>query len=511
VSSLEHRRYKIRELIEAFRTGNLVIPEFQRDYVWKPSMAVKLLESIYLGYPISSLLIWESDGDVMTRKKERGRNQPGRSARWLVDGQQRVTTLARAMTGDEGINVSFNTRTQEFKTSNAATNASPDFYEISDIWDDDSYRRLRRSFAGSPHVDLFEENMDKVRSILDYEIPAVHMIDHPFKDAVEAFRRINTLGTKLKKPDIESAQVAAKHSGFIRSEVIPTVERLRKTGFDRIHVSHLFRACAFIAHPDGRRRTPLHELSPKEVEQAWKSTMKGLEKAENLVRSELGLVNMRILWSGALLVPPIVLCATLRPGEFESSAVAAWMALAALHHRYSGASETALDQDLRACRSKDPVGALLTNLRKKRALAAHSADFSGSMSDKSSLFASYVACKHRGAKDLLTGQNILLQSRIDRHHIVPRSLYSAAERSRADTLANIAFIDRDANSSINNSDPEDYLKKVKAETRRSQCIPEDPRLWIRKNDEKFWAERRELLATSFNDYLKLSLENRHIH
>ena len=62
--------------------------------------------------------------------------------------------------------------------------------------------------------------MEKVREILDYEVPYVRMIDHTFKHAVLAFERINTLGMRLKKEDIESAQIAAIHTGFIAEEVI---------------------------------------------------------------------------------------------------------------------------------------------------------------------------------------------------------------------------------------------------------------------------------------------------
>jgi hypothetical protein len=64
---------------------------------------------------------------------------------------------------------------------------------------------------------------------------------------------------------------------------------------------HLFRACAFVAKPDGRNRTPLHELERTEVLAAWKQTERATERAIGLIRSELGLVNMNILWSGSLL------------------------------------------------------------------------------------------------------------------------------------------------------------------------------------------------------------------
>jgi hypothetical protein len=167
------------------------------------------------------------------------------------------------------------------------------------------------------------------------------MVDHSFNDAVNAFTRINTLGVRLKVEDIESAKVAARHSGFIADEVVPFLETLRRQGFTRLNVMHLFRACAFVARPDGRSRTPLHELEQSEVLRAWKQTQRATEQALGLVRSELGLVNMTILWSGALLVPLIVLCAITPARQRDSRALVAWLALAALLHRYSGSSETA--------------------------------------------------------------------------------------------------------------------------------------------------------------------------
>ena len=47
------------------------------------------------------------------------------------------------------------------------------------------------------------------------------VLDHSFQDAVNAFTRINTLGVRLKREDIESARVAARHSGFMADEVTP--------------------------------------------------------------------------------------------------------------------------------------------------------------------------------------------------------------------------------------------------------------------------------------------------
>jgi hypothetical protein len=434
----------------------------------------------------------------------------GPSMSWLIDGQQRVITLSRVMNGDEGIDIVFHPEDDEFRLSNAATRNDRNWFRVAELLDDKLYRELRRGLDGGRNADRREARFEKVRRIFEYEVPIVRMINHRFEDAVLAFKRINTLGVKLKKQDIESAQVAARHSGFIADEVAPYIESLKRDGFTRLNVMHLFRACAFVAKPDGRNRTPLHELERSEVLTAWKRTQRATNQAISLVRAELGLVNMDILWSGALLVPLIAVCATISPKSRDAKELIAWLALAALHHRFSRSSETALDQDLRACRSDDPAGALIANIRQGGRLLARASDFAGAINDRSGLLACYIACMHRGALDFFTGGKIILHNDIDRHHILPRGQFPEKVRQSADTIANVAFISGDVNRSVGQSGPEVYLKKIKRPVLVSQGVPLDSALWSVDLAEQFWAARRDILAQAFNDFLRKSLPQRRL-
>ncbi|MGH7193543.1 MAG: hypothetical protein ACREJM_08430, partial [Candidatus Saccharimonadales bacterium] len=325
------------------------------------------------------------------------------------------------------------------------------------------------------------------------------------------FTRINTLGVRLKKEDIESAKVAARHSGFIADEVAPFLQKLKHDGFTRLNVMHLFRACAFVATPDGRTRTPLHELEKRDVLNAWKQTERATEQAIGLIRSELGLVNMDVLWSGALVVPIIALCAVTPPRQRDAKGLAAWISLAALLHRYSGSSDTALDQDLRACRASDALGALLTNLRQHRtSLVAEPSDFAGGLADRSGLLALYVACMNRGILDFFTGGKVLLQATVDRHHILPRAQFPESRRTMADNIGNLAFITGDVNKAIGLSGPEVYLKRIGRKVLASQCIPEDQSLWSIDRALDFWQARRKMLAESFNEFVRDALPQRRV-
>ena len=117
-------------------------------------------------------------------------------------------------------------------------------------------------------------------------------------------------------------------------------------------------------------------------------------------------------------------------------------------HRYSASSESALDQDLRACRQDNAVGALLANLRQVRpTLAAQPNDFAGALNDRSGLLACYIACMNKGILDFYTGGKVLLHNAIDRHHILPRAQFPEKQRAKSDVIANIAFISGDINKS----------------------------------------------------------------
>jgi hypothetical protein len=508
--SLKNEELKIGKLVADYRAGRIVIPEFQREYVWKKGRAPKLLDSLYRNYPASALLLWHGPDQTRARRS-RPKPRVGRSMSWLIDGQQRMMTLARAMSGDEGIEVVFNHVSEQFSLVNAATRNDPSWTRVADLFDDAIYRQLRRDLPSGKKAAVLEAKWERVRGIANYEIPVVQMIDHTFEQAVEAFTRINSLGVRLGKADIESARVAARHSGLIADSVVPFVEQLADRGYKRLNVMHLFRVCAQLARPDGRMRTPLHELPRADVVSAWKHTERATKAAMGVVRAELGLADMDILWSGALLVPIVVMLATTAPKSRPTSELMGWLALAALRHRYSGSSETALEQDLRACRGDDPIGGLLHNLRQGRqSLVAKPNDFGGALNDRSGLFATYVACKHRGARDLFTGQKILLQDDIDRHHILPRRQFPEATRTRADRVANIAFITSEVNAAISHTGPEVYLADIDRSRLKSQCIPIESSLWRISRSEDFMRARQKLLADAFNDFLRASFRGRRL-
>jgi uncharacterized protein with ParB-like and HNH nuclease domain len=76
--------YTLRGYLDKFNSKQLIIPEFQRNYVWDQVRASKLIESFLLGLPVPGVFLY----------KERRTNKL-----WVVDGQQRIISAVRFFTG----------------------------------------------------------------------------------------------------------------------------------------------------------------------------------------------------------------------------------------------------------------------------------------------------------------------------------------------------------------------------------------------------------------------------
>lgn len=69
---------EVEVLVNRLRRGDIIIPPFQRDYVWRQPEASKFIESLLLGLPVPGVF-FASD--------------PTTSKQLVIDGQQRLKTL----------------------------------------------------------------------------------------------------------------------------------------------------------------------------------------------------------------------------------------------------------------------------------------------------------------------------------------------------------------------------------------------------------------------------------
>jgi hypothetical protein len=92
----------VAELVERFDSGEIRLPLMQRDYIWRPKKVTALLDSLYRAWPIGSFYVWRAEDDHPTRARigmVPKRRLDGFYG-FLLDGQQRLTSLSLAIQGD---------------------------------------------------------------------------------------------------------------------------------------------------------------------------------------------------------------------------------------------------------------------------------------------------------------------------------------------------------------------------------------------------------------------------
>ena len=50
----------VADLVQRFDSGEIRLPLMQRDYVWRGAKVVRLLDSLYKGWPIGSFYVWQT-------------------------------------------------------------------------------------------------------------------------------------------------------------------------------------------------------------------------------------------------------------------------------------------------------------------------------------------------------------------------------------------------------------------------------------------------------------------
>jgi hypothetical protein len=91
----------VEELVGMIERGELRLPEMQRRYVWRSTRVRDLLDSLYRGYPSGAILLWETDEAVPLQEMAVSQQtNPYQSTRLLLDGQQRLTSLAAVIRGE---------------------------------------------------------------------------------------------------------------------------------------------------------------------------------------------------------------------------------------------------------------------------------------------------------------------------------------------------------------------------------------------------------------------------
>ena len=228
-------QYSVGGILGLIETGQFVVPEIQRPFVWKKSQVRDLIDSLYNGYP-TGYIITSKNPDV---KIKDGGKSSGKHV--LIDGQQRITALMAAIAGKEVLDEDFNMDRiriafNPFATDNSKRFAVQDASHLKDKrWIPDisvvfsvdfRQRAFENEYAkANPGIDLDElaDVLGKLKGIANRQIGVIEL-DHTLDidEVTEIFIRINSKGTALSQSDFVMSKMAAdtEHGGNMLRKTI---------------------------------------------------------------------------------------------------------------------------------------------------------------------------------------------------------------------------------------------------------------------------------------------------
>lgn len=507
---------RISEILYEVDSHQLMVPRFQRGWVWKRKNVLQLFESLYHGYPVGSLITWPTQRD-------------GRPIENVIDGQQRLTALYGVIRGkkppwfaDETAgaleNLMFNIEAQTFEYATQEMHNNPLWADITILYRDGlgSWASAYRITSGEDAQGVYYEHIAQLIGIREKDLHIEKLpADVRVEAAAKVFEIVNRAGTRVSEGDLVLGQLSLKWE-TARQQLMETLDDWRKGGYG-ISLEWLLHAMS--ASVDHRIDfKSVLDSNRDELIDAFEFVQEKTSQVLNQLRDILGIdqTTSTAINNGLIVV---VLEAIMRDrgllsGVDESRRLIGWWFLSTLHNRWTGDIRNRTNKDLNIIASGTGVSGLLQELRSMTAssLMIGHEGFTRNRSSKPYYRLLQTLTRRRGARDLRSGVSLSFDhfganARLEAHHIFPRSYLNKANVSKdqINQLANLALITKGANLRIGSKSPAEYLpdlEEANPGVLASQWIPEDPRLWTLDAYPRFLEQRRMLLAEAANELMR---------
>ncbi|TJZ92496.1 DUF262 domain-containing protein [Paracoccus gahaiensis] len=167
-------------LANKIQAGDIIVPFYQRKYVWKIEQASKLIESFLMGLPVPQVFLYVNDEDQLE----------------IIDGQQRIMSVKYFFEGYFG-EPDNQSRRQVFRLKGLAERSEFNGKTFQELPPRDQ-RRLKNTALRAIHIKQLKPSLrnDSVFHI---------------------FERLNTGGTQLKPQEIRNAVYRGKITDELRA------------------------------------------------------------------------------------------------------------------------------------------------------------------------------------------------------------------------------------------------------------------------------------------------------
>lgn len=511
---------RIIQLANRVLTGDIILPEFQRPFVWNRRQILDLLDSIYRNYPIGSLLVWESRQKLASKRTiadlpvaERSESYP---ANYLLDGQQRLSTICGAIYWTPGDpksvwNVYFDLKTEKFGHAEVI-----DELPVHQI----PLRRLANASDFYKKLAPVEDKEQRDRADLlfnrfvDYQVALVTLGDMSIEDVAPVFERINSTGTRLTIYDLMRA--ATWSPEFDLGKTVDNIKAaLAPKRYHTLDNKTFLRILGAAAGGDFSKQSidALRELTKDQLSASAEEVRKAALRAADFLSTEISAPRAESLPYANQFV---VLCEVFRlipvPTAAQLAEIKRWFWRTTVSGYFGGWNTGQMAHDADAIRefaagtedSLSEGGVMPTSaLWKVKPFRSNSA--------ASKMLGLMLA--HENPRDLINGQKIDVDKSLawsndkEYHHFFPQQFLARAgvKPNLANAVGNIVLLTSSSNIAILDKAPSVYLKKIIEDSGRDELVK---RLESNLVPE---AALDAALNDDYADFLRLRAEYLHDH
>ena len=490
---------KFAALIQAVASGKVKVPQFQRDFVWNIRQTAELLDSMIKGYPIGTFILWETTERMNSVKNigdlaEIPESRDGEKIAYVLDGQQRITSLFAAHQGAT-IRPAGEKKATNYKEifvtlrNDSENDGEPIVTTVAPDGEHVPLREILSAFSGGNHLtslmdpSRFSEDArakitQYLNALINYDFSTIILQSGDMDVAIEVFTRINTSGKTLTLFEIMSAKTYDEKKCFDMHEKWQQfVEDCKTAKFESISSTViLYILAAVLSDSKECKKKTILRLKKEDIIENWDSVVDALRQSITYMRTKLRVPVSGLLPYDSLLVPFAYFYYRRKgkgtPSEQQQKLLEEFFWWVSLSHRYSTSVESRLAQDIRKIDSilKEEAPAYDSKVDLHNASVLH--DYSFRASDS---YCKAVLCLLAAEKPLdfeTNGEVILDNSWLRRadsknyHHFFPKKYLETqrqehpAWHDNANSVMNITFVRDGLNKGrIGSKSPADYIKE----------------------------------------------------
>ena len=248
------------KLVERVAAGKIRVPRFQRAFVWNQPDLIALLDSVRRGFPIGSILVWDTEKGIQSTPRIGPLEispSPDGSVGYLLDGQQRVSTLAGTLRLTEDMEsivdhidwrVYYDLEEQAFiDHRKLVKDSDPRYFPVRSLLNTAGFfeacRRIQDQVDDERRAQHWLDEADRLSSAFrDYQLPLIHIREADLESAVTVFARLNRTGRKMAADELVSALTYQEGEFHLASMLSEFKAELKKKGFGNLDRVFLLRS-----------------------------------------------------------------------------------------------------------------------------------------------------------------------------------------------------------------------------------------------------------------------------